>query len=216
MKLSRPLAWSAGVLAAMAALSAWAWPHLPPEVTTHWNAAGRPDRAMPRAAALAAPFVLALGLTALFAAMPRLMPARARLERSAAAYEAVWLAVLLLPLGVLAVMVATALGAPVSPVRLIAALVGLVLLVVGNYLGKTRYNYVMGVRTPWTLASERVWDRTHRFTGRLMVAAALVLIAAAFVAPTASLAAFTVACGAGAGLCGAAYSYLEARRLGEA
>ena len=52
----------------------------------------------------------------------------------------------------------------------------LLLAVLGNYLPKTRYNYVMGVRTPWTLSDERVWDQTHRLAGPLMMAGGVVVM----------------------------------------
>jgi uncharacterized membrane protein len=54
------------------------------------------------------------------------------------------------------------------------------LLALGNVLGKARHNAVFGVRTPWTLADARVWDKTHRFVGRGWVLGGLVLIAVAF------------------------------------
>jgi uncharacterized membrane protein len=46
---------------------------------------------------------------------------------------------------------------------------------IGNVLGKVRRNFWIGVRTPWTLASERVWIATHRLAARLMVGAGLLL-----------------------------------------
>ena len=44
----------------------------------------------------------------------------------------------------------------------------------GNVLGKVRRNFYVGVRTPWALASERVWNATHRLAGKTFVAAGLV------------------------------------------
>jgi uncharacterized membrane protein len=43
----------------------------------------------------------------------------------------------------------------------------------GNVLGRIRRNFYMGVRVPWTLASERVWNDTHRLAAWLMVAGGL-------------------------------------------
>jgi len=65
--------------------------------------------------------------------------------------------------------------------RPVALAVGVLLLVLGNVLGKARHNAVFGLRTPWTLADARVWDKTHRFAGRGLVLGGLVLIALAFV-----------------------------------
>ncbi|MEJ7776688.1 MAG: SdpI family protein [Sphingomicrobium sp.] len=64
---------------------------------------------------------------------------------------------------------------------------------IGNQLGKSRSMYLIGIRTPWTLASEEVWIKTHRLAGKLMVAGGLLLIVAAFLPlPPALVAAATV------------------------
>jgi uncharacterized membrane protein len=49
----------------------------------------------------------------------------------------------------------------------------------GNVMGKVRRNFFIGVRTPWTLANERVWYATHRFAAKSMVAAGILAFIAA-------------------------------------
>jgi uncharacterized membrane protein len=89
----------------------------------------------------------------------------------------------------------------------------MLLLVVGNALGKLRHNFVLGVRTHWTLSDARVWDKTHRFTGRLMVIGALALAAVAGFLPNhALLIAVLVAAAAGPMIAGALYSARIARQ----
>ena len=56
---------------------------------------------------------------------------------------------------------------------------GLILIVVGNYLPKARQNYTIGIRIPWTLASEENWNRTHRLAGYLWVIGGILMIIAA-------------------------------------
>jgi uncharacterized membrane protein len=73
-------------------------------------------------------------------------------------------------------VVSVALGWGVAVNRLICVAVGAMLVLTGNQLGKSRSMYMMGIRTPWTLASEEVWIRTHRLAGKLMVAAGLLAI----------------------------------------
>jgi uncharacterized membrane protein len=58
--------------------------------------------------------------------------------------------------------------------RLIIATICLLLAIIGNMLGKVRRNFWIGIRTPWTLASDDVWYATHRFGGRLMVLTSLI------------------------------------------
>jgi uncharacterized membrane protein len=56
-----------------------------------------------------------------------------------------------------------------------------VLVLIGNQLGKSRSMYMIGLRTPWTLASEDVWVRTHRLAGKLMATAGMAAIIAALI-----------------------------------
>ena len=63
-------------------------------------------------------------------------------------------------------------------------LMGGLFIVLGNYSGKVRRNYFIGIRTPWTLASEEVWSRTHRFGGWVFVIAGIALVALAWAPAT--------------------------------
>ena len=49
----------------------------------------------------------------------------------------------------------------------------LLLLILGNYMGNIRHNYFVGIRTPWTLSNEEVWNKTHRITAKIWVFASL-------------------------------------------
>lgn len=106
--------------------------------------------------------------------------ARRGVAPAAQAFEATLIGVT----GVLLVAEAALIGRARNPdfdvMGPVAASVGVLLLVLGNVLGKARHNAVFGLRTPWTLADPRVWDKAHRFVGRGWVLSGLVLIAAAF------------------------------------
>ncbi len=47
--------------------------------------------------------------------------------------------------------------------------IGLLFMFLGKYMSRIRFNYTMGIRTPWTLASEDVWQRTHQICRTIMV-----------------------------------------------
>ncbi len=63
-----------------------------------------------------------------------------------------------------------ALGYAVNPARVMGPLVGVLFIVIGNYLPKCRQTYTLGIKLPWTLASEENWNRTHRMAGPLWMA----------------------------------------------
>ena len=64
--------------------------------------------------------------------------------------------------------------------RIGLVMVGIVFLVVGNYLPKTKQNYTVGIRLPWTLDSEENWNKTHRLAGRLWVLGGLIILVNSF------------------------------------
>jgi uncharacterized membrane protein len=84
--------------------------------------------------------------------------------------------------------------------------------VLGNFMGKLRPNYVVGIRTPWTLESPEVWIKTHRLTGRLMVAASILLLIACLVFPPSIYVWFTTAIVLLVALISILYSFLAYKR----
>lgn len=97
--------------------------------------------------------------------------------------------------------------------RMVFLAVAALFVVVGNYLGKVRYNGVFGLRTPWTLGDERVWDQTHRVVARLMVLGGIGLVAACLlIADLNLLVPAMVALTAGPVIYGVGYSRRQYRR----
>jgi uncharacterized membrane protein len=175
-----PLTVSLVVTAALIGASWWAWRQLPVEarIPDHWNAAGQVDRYGGRDSLFIIPG-LTLGLTLLFLFLPRFEPRRAHLLLSSRAYRAVWLAIVLFSAGLQLFKIKAALGVPVSVEKWIGAGLGALFLVIGNFLGKVRSNFMFGVRTPWTLSSELSWNRTHRLAGWMFVGIGLALLVCA-------------------------------------
>jgi len=158
---------------------------LPSAVPSHWNASGRSDATMPRAAAVLLLPAIALGVWALLSALPRIDPRRRGYRDFLPTYR---LFVNLIVGGLVLIQVVVlghALGWQVEPPRLIPAVLGLVFVGLGNELGRVRPNWFVGVRTPWTLSNDEVWRRTHRVGGRAFVVVGLIWIVAALLLPPA-------------------------------
>jgi uncharacterized membrane protein len=218
MKYLKPLTGSAVLIGLMLAASVWAWPRLGDQlVAVHFGIDGRPDGFAPKTVALLVMPGVAVMLSLLLGALPAAMPPTARLERSWGPYVVVWTGVTGMLLAIHLALIAFALGMPVSIPRVTTLGVGLLFVVMGNLLGKVRYNYVFGVRTPWTLANERVWDRTHRFAGWMTLLGGLVAVVAALATPTGAetlLLPVLMVCGITPGLAAAIYSFFDSRRGG--
>lgn len=177
MNLRRPIVASAVIIGLMLAVGAYGWTQLPADaqVPIHWGPSGEVDGYADKTLGLFLLPLTAIGITALFWIIPRVEPRRANLQRSGKAFGAIWIATLLL-LGVLQVMtVAVALGAVIDVTQATMVGTGALFVVLGNYLPKVRPNYLVGIRTPWTLSSDLSWTRTHRLGGWLFVISGLIL-----------------------------------------
>jgi uncharacterized membrane protein len=202
--MTRWLAAMAGlvVLAAAASLIVYAnrdrW--LPEKVPTHWDFHFEPDAWMSRDKILVPLLILPGGMalmTLLFLALPWLSPAKFRIEP----FQATYRYITILVMGMFAYMHGVFLLGYAEVLKkegLGRALIGglmLFLALLGNVLGKVRRNFWVGVRTPWTLASDVVWTRTHRLAAWLFVACGLVgfVLVLLGVHPLLALAVFGVA-----------------------
>ena len=172
-----------GIVAALAAaiVSIAFWSKLPPEVVTHWNLLGKANGSSSRAwAVLAGPGII-LGLTLLFQVVPRIDPRRENYDKFREVYWLVVNGFLLCLLVLHLAILASGSGAVVSVQRVMAGCLAVLMLVLGNSLGRIRPNWFMGVRTPWTLDNPEVWRRTHRVAAWLLVGAGVVTGVAALV-----------------------------------
>lgn len=181
MNNALPLKFSAAALLAMAAASAWALTVVPgdTQVAVHFNLEGAPDRFASPLFAFAIMPVAVLLLSLIFAVAPRFERRRDNLQRSGNAYATFWIGSLAILLVAHAVIIASALGMALSIPRGLTAVLGLFLMVTGNVASRIRPNGIMGVRTPWTRASDRIWAKTHRVFGWASVLLGLGLVALA-------------------------------------
>lgn len=147
---------------------------LPERVPTHFDFSGTPDGWSSRPfAVFGLPCLLAALNVFLYACLNR-DPKRANMSgalKTVSQWSLPVLSVLCYSLTLTA-----ALGYPSRIEIVVPLLTGILLLVIGNYLPKTKQSYTMGIRLPWTLQSEENWNRTHRLSGFLWVAAGAAFI----------------------------------------
>ncbi|GEA14036.1 hypothetical protein E308F_02760 [Moorella sp. E308F] len=201
------------VLMAMFVAGILLYPRLPDLVPAHWNFRGEVDNYFNRFwGAFALPLMTG-GIYLLLLFVPYLDPKRENYPRFDRAYQMVRLGLVFFMGVIYTTILVVALGGPANLVgRVVPLAVGLLFILIGNYLPQARHNYFFGVRTPWTLASEEVWRRTHRFSGYAFIVAGFMFIVAAFLPPPANFI-LGMAGPATAVIGTIVYSYLVFRRV---
>ncbi len=171
--------WSLASLGVAGGLTALVWPHLGPELPIHFNVHGEADgfTATPRAVAVWMGLLLATYVLTTF--LPRIDPFWRRIRER---YDVI-LAVRDLLLGVFTVFYVLTLVAGVKgqwQPHWILFVQGALFIGLGNLLPRLPRNFFVGIRTPWTLASERVWRRSHQVAGLWMMGTGVVLVLMGF------------------------------------
>ena len=154
------------------------WSRLPETIATHFDANGVPNGWSSRAfAVLGLPaFLVAAHLLCAFGTM--MDPKRKNIQDKM--YKLVlWIC------PVVSILVCTcvylyALGVDVDMARIAGLMVGVMFIIVGNYLPKCRQSYTMGIKLPWTLNDEENWNATHRFGGWLWMAGGVIFLLLTF------------------------------------
>lgn len=74
-----------------------------------------------------------------------------------------------------------AVGKNINISMFVSILIGIMIMVLGNYLPKCKQNYTVGVKTPWTLNNEEVWNKTHKMSGYLWVIGGGIITISSFI-----------------------------------
>lgn len=200
------------ITACAAAVSIAVYRYLPPRVPTHWNLRGAVDAyGSPLAGAAFMPVVM-LVLAIITPLLPRLDPRRANYDKFLPTYHFAMNAALTVILAAHCALLAAALGYPVPVDRIVPAAVTVLFIALGNILPRVRSNFWFGIRTPWTLSSDRVWERAHRMGGRLITGAGVLMLATLFLPPTPTTTALVPALALLAVLACIIYSYVVWRQ----
>jgi uncharacterized membrane protein len=199
------------LLAALWAFALAVYARLPARVPTHWNLRGEVNGWGGPGSAFLIP-AIATAMAALILVLPRIDPRREHWARFRDVLH-LTVNVLVLFLGWVEVLaLGSALGWKVDVTRATLAGVGVLLMVLGNYMPRIRSNWFMGIRTPWTLESERVWRETHRVGGRTFVAGGAVATVAVLLLPAGVGEGVALAALAAASVVPVVYSYVSWRR----
>jgi uncharacterized membrane protein len=163
-------------------LAAWliALPHLPATMPIHWGANGEADGFATKINAM----ILTVGIMALIyfiiAFIPRIDPRKENYKYFSKTYNILLNAVLLLFFFINMSTILQGLGYNVPMSYIVPIIVGIIFIIIGNYLQRVRSNYFMGIRTPWTLSNENVWKKTHRLSGKIFFISGLLILISAF------------------------------------
>jgi uncharacterized membrane protein len=157
------------------------WNQLPEQVASHWNANDQVNGYMSKFWGVFLMPVIATGLLLLFLVIPAIDPLKANIQQFRATFNNFSVLIIVFMLYIHVLTLVWNLG--YTSFRMSSAMLpamGLLFIFLGALISKARRNFFIGIRTPWTLSSDHVWDETHRVGGKLFIAAGVLALLGAF------------------------------------
>ncbi|MGF9963713.1 SdpI family protein [Bacillus rhizoplanae] len=160
---------------------AWiiSWPHLPNTIATHWSG-GTADGYSSKLNGMLLMVGIMIGTYILLNVVPNIDPKKENYKKFSKSFTMITYSILfVLFIGNIDI-IATGLGYDLRINRFSELLVGILFLVIGNYLPQCKPNFFVGIRTPWTLSNEEVWRKTHRFGGKVFIVLGIIMCLSIF------------------------------------
>jgi uncharacterized membrane protein len=201
-----------GIILLSLAAGAVLYKYLPERVPIHWNVYGEVDRYGGRFMGAFGLPLTTLATYLLMVLVPRIDPKRSNYTKFSGAYSALMAVFVAFMLTMHIAILLFTFGYNINIGVVVQIGVGLVFLIIGNYMTRFRHNYFIGIKTPWTLANETVWRKTHRLGGIMFVIAGLLIIVSVVTWPELRFI-ITITAALGVSLIPMVYSYLLFRKL---
>jgi uncharacterized membrane protein len=162
------------------ALSLYFYPSMPGLMASHWNINGEVDGYMPKFWGLFMFPMISLFLFLLFKFIPIIDPYKANIKKFIEHFDRFVLFFLIFFLYIQALVIAWNSGLRFSVGQAVIPAISILFFYIGVILGKTKRNWFIGIRTPWTLSSDEVWERVHKRGSLLFKVCALFTLLGAF------------------------------------
>ncbi|MCR4368447.1 MAG: DUF1648 domain-containing protein, partial [archaeon] len=159
------------------AVSAYIFPSLPETIAIHWNAQGVADAFSEKGVGVFVLPVITLGVFVLFLLIPRIDPLKANIEKFRLAFEKFAAILLAFLVYVQFVSLWFNLGNAVSMTQALVPGIAILLYAMGALMDNAKRNWFVGIRTPWTVSNDVVWDKTHKLGAPLFkISGAIILL----------------------------------------
>lgn len=156
---------------------------LPDIIPLQWGINGEVNRTGPKYMSLILG-LLPFGLYLLRIVLPKIDPKRASYDLHKKSYNIFTIAIIIFLIIIQWISNLKGIGYDINIGLVVKLLVGILFIIIGNYMSQIRHNYFFGIRSPWTLASEKVWKKTHRVGAYGFVIGGILFIISMFVNST--------------------------------
>jgi len=143
------------------------YPYMPEKIASHWNIQGDVDGYMSKFWGVFLMPIISLAMFLLFLFIPKIDPMKENIKKFREYFDIFILLIIVFFLYIYILTILWSLGWRFNMSQLIAPAMGVLFFYTGELIGKSKRNWSIGIRTPWTLSSDAVWDKTHKLGAKL-------------------------------------------------
>lgn len=169
-----------GIILLSFAVGIYYYPQMPEKLASHWNAQGQVDGYMSKFWGLFLMPIISVGMLLLFILIPRIDPLKSNIQQFRKYYDGfvVLIVVFLFYLYLLTIFWNS--GYTFNMITFLSPAFAILFYYSGILIENAKMNWFIGIRTPWTLSSDKVWDKTHKIGGKWFKIAGLLALIAVF------------------------------------
>jgi uncharacterized membrane protein len=169
-----------GIIVVAFIAGALLYPQLPARIASHWNATGEVDGYMQKFWGIFLLPLIMLGMFALYIVIPLIDPLKNNIQSFRKYYNALWIILEAFFLYIFVLTIAWNFGYRFNFTTAIVPAFAVLWFFMGSFLKNIKRNWFVGIRTPWTMTSDVVWDKTHKLGGKLFQASAVISLLGLF------------------------------------
>ena len=156
------------------AIGIYYYPHMPNEMASHWNAQGEVDGHMSKFWGLFLMPIISVGMLLLFILIPKIDPLKKNIQKFRKYFDNFILLIFLFLFYVYLLTIFANLNFKFNMTTMMIPALGILFYYVGVLTENAKRNWFIGIRTPWTISNEKVWEKTHKLGGKLFKIAGIV------------------------------------------
>jgi uncharacterized membrane protein len=169
-----------GIILLSFAVGIYYYAQMPEKLASHWNDQGQVDGYMSKFWGLFLIPIISMGMLLLFILIPRIDPLKSNIQQFRKYYDGfvVLIMVFLFYLYLLTIFWNS--GYTFNMITFLSPALAILFYFTGILIENAKRNWFIGIRTPWTMSSDKVWDKTHKIGGKWFKIAGLLTLIAVF------------------------------------
>ena len=161
--------------------SIYLYPEMPEQMASHWNSKGEVDSYMSKFWGLFLMPIISLGIFLLLIFIPKIDPLKKNIEKFRKYYDGFMTFLIIFLLYIYTLTILWNMGIIFNMTTAILPVVAILIYFSGILIEHSKRNWFIGIRTPWTISNEKVWNKTHKLGSKLFKIAAIIILIGTFI-----------------------------------